>query len=271
MNRYQDTFDTLRKNGKSALIAYTTLGFPNNDISLLASDMFVRAGANALELGLPFSDPVADGPLLQAAAHQALSNGFRFRDALSIIRELRQRHPDTPIGILAYANAAMAKGLNEFYSALADAGVDSVLLADVPVEESAPFQDAAEKAGIRPVYTVSTLTQAERLETIISKSDAFIYLLSRLGVTGTHEHPALHLADIISAIHQRTDLPICAGFGISRPDDALRMKASGADGAIIGSALVRIIEKHAANPDALETAIYSFLHPFTAIEKPQAE
>ena len=204
----------------------------------------VRAGASALELGFPFSDPVADGPVIQRAAHEVLQTGFSIDNAFTVIERAREFGPSTPIGVLVYYNIVLAQGVEKFFSRCRFSGVDGVLIADLPVESIREVSDAAEKSNVRLILLVSPVTSPSRIEAICKNAGGFIYPISRLGVTGTGERDGTKdepLSKLIAALKAQTKVPVCAGFGISNPKQAREMLALGVDGVITGSRVIELI------------------------------
>jgi tryptophan synthase alpha chain len=205
----------------------------------------IKSGATALELGFAFSDPIADGPILQAAAFETISSGFSVNDAFALLKEVRALDNNIPIGILVYFNTVLAKGIENFFASTKEAGVDGVLIADLPAESANEVLPAAKKAGVDLIFLISPVTPGQRLTKIISQASGFLYLISRLGVTGTESRSRqkdLSLKNRIDEIRQQTKLPICAGFGISSPTDAQSMFDVGADGVITGSQVIKIVQ-----------------------------
>ncbi|MBV9883296.1 MAG: tryptophan synthase subunit alpha, partial [Sphingomonadaceae bacterium] len=193
------------------------------------------------EVGIPFSDPVADGPVIQAAAVRALGAGVRTADCFALIRAFRERHPDVPIGILTYANLVLARGRDAFYRAAAEAGADSVLVADVPVMEVAPYAASARAAGIAPVLIAAANTPAERLARIAELGEGYIYCVARAGVTGADEKVRFDHEAMLDALRQAGAPPPVFGFGIARPDHVRAALDAGAAGVISGSAIVDLV------------------------------
>lgn len=233
MSRYVAMFDRL--GGEGALGAFLMLGDPDLERSAALLDAAVEGGADMVEVGLPFSDPIADGPVIQAAAERALAAGVKVRDCLGLIAAFRQRHPDVPLGILTYANiVTVGPG---FMHDAAEAGADSLLIADVPLLEFAPFAAAMEQAGIEPVLIAAANTPEPTLQRIARQSKAYTYCVSRSGITGTHA-PGTFDAALVGRLQQAAAAPAIFGFGISTPNDVRAALATGAKGVICGSAIV---------------------------------
>jgi tryptophan synthase alpha chain len=240
--RYTTRFAQLKSEGKRAFMPFTLLGWPDRDTSFALIKQMIDSGASALELGIAFSDPIADGPIIQSAATETLASGFKLDDAFQLLKDVRALDKNIPIGILVYFNMVLAQGIDKFFQRAQQAGVDGVLVADLPAENVDEIAPYAREREIDPILLVSPLTSAQRLETILKHASGFIYLLSRLGVTGTqrtHERDA-SLKKLIETIHSKTDVPVCAGFGISTAADAKTMFDLGADGVISGSKVIQL-------------------------------
>jgi tryptophan synthase alpha chain len=246
--RYAKRFAQLKAQGKHAFIPFTILGWPTREKSLEIIDAMLEGGATMLELGLAFSDPAADGPIIQQADVETLATGFKVKDALTLIKAVRQKDADIPIGLLVYYNMVLAKGPERFFQQLAEAGADGVLIADLPPELAEEVLPAAQKAGIDLIFIVSPLTSNERLEKIAAMAGGFLYVVSRLGITGTEARYDTHLKTLLARIKAITPLPACVGFGISTPEQATNMIQLGADGAITGSKVIQIIRDNPNQP-----------------------
>jgi tryptophan synthase alpha chain len=240
MSRYQAMFASLRSRGEGAFGAFAMLGDPDLETSASILDALVEGGADMLELGIPFSDPVADGPVIQAAAVRALRAGVRTADCFQLIAEFRERHPEVPVGILTYANLVVARGRGAFYGAAAEAGVDSVLVADVPMFESGPFLRSARSAGVAPVLIAAPNTPEATLERIARDGDGYTYCVARSGVTGAHREATFD-GDVVATLRRLMAPPPVFGFGIARPDHVRAALEAGAEGVISGSAIVSLI------------------------------
>ncbi len=236
--RYATMFRRLGERGEGAFIPFAMLGDPDAARSLPAIRALALAGADALELGLPFSDPVADGPVIQAAAARALSAGVRQADCWRIVAEARREFPELPIGLLVYANLVCHREPERFYEAAAAAGADSVLVADLPVAESAEVAAAARAHGIAPVFIAPPNADDARLAVIAAAGEAYTYVTSREGVTGADERLRRDQSDLIARLKKHGAPPPVLGFGISTPEHVRAALAMGAAGAISGSAVV---------------------------------
>jgi tryptophan synthase alpha chain len=259
MSRYQKMFSQLEAADQGAFVPFVTLGDPNAEQSLEIIDALIAGGADALELGFPFSDPVADGPTIQKAAIRALAAGTKIADCFSILSKVRERHPDIPIGLLVYANLVASSGVERFYQRCAEAGVDSVLIADVPARESGPFISAAKANGIEPIFIAPPDANTERLQRIAELSEGYVYLLSRAGVTGAETGMQRPATAVIDALKAANSAPPLLGFGIAKPEHVQAALAAGAAGAISGSAVVNIIAEHHQDPQRLSAELKAFV------------
>lgn len=258
MERYDQLFSTLHERKEGAFVPFVTLGDPSVEQSLKIIDTLVEAGADALELGIPFSDPLADGPTIQNATLRAFAAGVTPGQCLEMIAVIRNKYPALPIGLLMYANLVFNRGIDEFYAACASAGVDSVLVADVPVEESAPFRQAALRHNIAPIFICPPNADDELLRQIASYGRGYTYLLSRAGVTGAENRASLPLGHLVDKLREYHAAPSLLGFGISEPSQVKDALDAGAAGAISGSAVVKIIEKNLNDHHAMLHELKTF-------------
>lgn len=239
MSRYDGMFEALSARGEIGFGAFLMLGDPDPGRCLAAVDELVSAGADFLELGVPFSDPVADGPIIQAAATRALAAGVDVDTALALLGDIRARHPHVPIGVLTYANIAVARGREAFARALGDKGVDSLLLADVPSLEVSSFAEAARAAGLCPVLIAAANTPDRALAAIGRLSQGYTYVVARKGITGSAERSETGDARaLIERLRQVQAPPPVLGFGIAEPGQVRAAAEAGAAGVICGSAIV---------------------------------
>ena len=242
--RYENLFSSLHERGEGAFVPFIMLGDPTPEDSLKIVRTVVAAGADALELGVPFSDPVADGPTIQASHLRALDGGATVDSSLELISTIRTEFPELPIGMLIYGNVAFTRGFDRFYAEFAKAGADSILLPDVPVREGAPFIAAAQKADIDPIFIAPARATEETLKGVAKSSHGYIYAISRDGVTGTEKQSeTLGLEEVVSNIQRFDGPPVLLGFGISEPTHVQDAIAAGAAGAITGSAITKIIDR----------------------------
>jgi tryptophan synthase alpha chain len=264
MSRYETMFANLREQNQGAFIPFVTIGDPDLDTSFDIICALIEAGADALELGIPFSDPIADGPTIQAANIRALDQDISTQKCLDLIAKVRALHPTVPIGLLLYSNLVVAKGIEHFYQLAKSAGVDSVLVADVPIRESAPFRKAAELAGVDPVFIVPPTLTEHTLQDVAKFSKGYVYLLSRAGVTGAETKANMPASMVIDRLSKYESAPAILGFGISAPNQVSDAIVSGAAGAISGSAVVNIIEQNLNDRDAMLASLHQFVSSMKA-------
>ncbi|CAM3555910.1 tryptophan synthase subunit alpha [Rouxiella silvae] len=259
MERYQQLFKRLESQKEGAFVPFVTLGDPNPEHSLAIIDTLIEAGADALELGIPFSDPLADGPTIQNANLRAFASGVTPTICFGMLEKIRQKHPTIPIGLLMYANLVFHNGIDAFYARCAEVGVDSVLIADVPLEESAPYRSAALRHGVAPIFICPPNASDDLLREIASHGRGYTYLLSRAGVTGTEKRAVTPLNHLVDKLREYNAAPPLQGFGISEPSQVKESLAAGAAGAISGSAIVRIIENNRDNPAEMLAQLSRFV------------
>lgn len=259
MERYDNAFAELKARKEGAFVPFVTLGDPGPEQSLKIIDTLIAAGADALELGIPFSDPLADGPTIQNATLRAFAAGVTPTQCFEMLAAIRQKHPTIPIGLLMYANLVFSKGIDNFYAECARVGVDSVLVADVPVEESAPFRQAAMRHNVAPIFICPPNADDELLRQIASYGRGYTYLLSRAGVTGAENKAALPLHHLVEKLAEYRAAPPLQGFGISSPEQVTAAIEAKAAGAISGSAIVKIIERNVDKPEQMLTELHDFV------------
>ena len=238
MSRYDSMFRRLELERRSAFVPFTVLGYPNLGQSRRLIDALVESGADALELGVPFSDPLADGPTIQRAMTTALEAGLTPDDCFTLLGQLRVVYPQLPVGLLVYANLVFSQGPASFFAKCFKSGVDSVLIADVPVEEADEFRKAALDNGVGLVFLCPPNIDANRLERISKFGFGYTYLLSRAGVTGTDVAPGIPVNDLIQQLNTNHAPPVLMGFGVSRPEHVRAAIKAGARGVICGSAII---------------------------------
>lgn len=224
--------------GRPAFMPYSVLGYPTRQAGLEVVKALAQGGADLLELGLPFSDPLADGPTIQAATQKSLENGTTVKDCLAMVRELRQEGVDTPALLMGYINPMLAYGLESFVADAAAAGVDGLIVPDLPPEEAAELEAVCADHGLALVYLLAPTSPFERIELVAAKSQGFIYLVSLTGVTGARTDLPPDLAEFVQRVREQTDKPLAVGFGIGNGSQAQAV-GQVADGVIVGSALVR--------------------------------
>ncbi|MBY5922197.1 tryptophan synthase subunit alpha [Ferrimonas balearica] len=264
MSRYQRLFDTLNARGEGAFVPFVTLGDPNPGDSLAIIEALIAGGADALELGFPFSDPAADGPTIQEANIRALNAGTTPNHCFEMLATIRARHPDLPIGLLVYANLVFSPGLDTFYRRCAEVGVDSVLVADVPVQEAGPFIAAAKAAGVAPIFIAPPNADEATLKAVAEAGEGYTYLLSRAGVTGTETAAGMPVDHLLDSLKRHNAPPAVLGFGIAEPEQVKTAIVAGAAGAISGSAVVKRIAEHHHHLPTLVAELTEFVQKMKA-------
>jgi tryptophan synthase alpha chain len=252
MSRLTATFDRLRASRATGLVTFTTAGDPDADTSARILMALAGAGADVLEVGVPFSDPLADGPVIQRASERALAAGMTLRGTLDVVRTVR-RVVETPIVLFTYANPVVRMDARRFVEEAGEAGVDGVLILDHPIEEADPLRGLLVEAGIDPIFLVSPTTTDARIRQAAALGRGFLYAISRLGVTGAQSTVASGAAGVVTRIRANANLPVALGFGISRPEH-VREACAVADAAVVGSALVGVIAEHARAADVGDRA-----------------
>lgn len=258
-SRYQTLFAQLANENRGAFVPFVAVGDPNPELSFQIIDTLVESGADALELGIPFSDPLADGPTIQEANLRAFDGGINVQKCFEILTKVREKHPTIPIGLLIYANLVFKGGIEYFYERCAKAGVDSVLVADVPLLEAKPFIDAALKNGVAPIFVCPPNADDNVIKSIAENGQGYTYLVSRAGVTGTENKADKPLKHLIDKIKEFNAPPAIQGFGISQPEQVKEAIESGAMGAISGSATVKIIAENQENPSIMLKKLSEFV------------
>jgi tryptophan synthase alpha chain len=258
-HRYDSMFALAEKENRGVFIPFLTVGDPNMDICQKALETLILSGADALELGIPFSDPVADGPVIQEASQRALAAGANRDLCFELISKIRGQFPDIPIGILTYVNAVMAKGYNDYFKDAAQAGIDSVLAADMPVHSAEKYIQAALKNGVAPVFIAPPNANCQSLEQIAKNSRGYTYVVSRKGVTGKDKEVLTDFKKTISLLKKYKAPRPVVGFGISTPKHVQAVIKAGASGAISGSATVELLRKNAHDSDLLKTKLSKFV------------
>lgn len=246
MSRLTARFDLLRARNEKALVCFVTAGDPTPEATVSLVLTLARAGVDLVEIGIPFSDPLADGPSIQASSQRALDSGMTTRKSLDIVRQIRAQEPDLPLILMTYYNPILRYGLEEYAHTAKDAGADAHIVTDLTPEEAGEWKRISAEAGLDTVFLVAPTSTQERIETVVQLASGFIYCVSRTGVTGARSDVPTELQEVIAQIKSRTDLPVCVGFGISTPEHVARISAY-ADGAVVGSRLVDLIH---ANRDA---------------------
>ena len=264
MKTYKQTFAELKR---AALIPFFVIGDPDFDTSLEIVKAAIDAGADILELGVAFSDPIADGPTIQKADIRALNAGITVEKAKYFIAKVKA-YKDIPIGLLMYYNLIFQYGTEKFFADFAKAGTNSVLIADLSIDDVDEIYTPARKAGLDTVFMVTPNTEIERAKKIAEKCTGFIYTVSLLGVTGGRATLSDMIKPLISRLKSITDVPVCVGFGVSTPQHAVELAKAGADGVIIGSRIVKIIEENLSDKKSIPAKVKTFVKQVKeAIEK----
>jgi tryptophan synthase alpha chain len=247
MKRLAETFARIRRNSHPGLVTYVTAGDPDLERSADVLEALDRGGADVLEVGVPFSDPLADGPVIQRATERALAAGATLPKVLDMVGRIRSR-VNAPIVIFSYANPVLRLGAERFAERAAEAGVDGVLMLDLPIEEADDFRAMMARRDIDTIFLLSPTTTDARIRKAADLGSGFLYAISRLGVTGARDHVASGAREIVQRIRAATDLPVALGFGISKPEH-VREVGRWADAAVVGSALVNVIAEAGRAPD----------------------
>jgi len=258
MKTYKQVFSELKEQNRAALIPFFVIGDPDFDTSLAIVKTAIDAGADILELGIPFSDPIADGPTIQKADIRAMRSGMNLGKALEFIKKVKG-YRDIPIGLLMYYNLVYQYGIEKFFNDFHKVGVNSVLVADLSIDDADEIIGPAEAAGLDTVFMVTPVTETERMKLIASKTTGFIYTVSLLGVTGSREKLSSTVEGLVGKLKNLTNVPVCVGFGISKPEHAATIAQAGADGVIIGSKIVGLIEDNLDDREKGLAEISTFL------------
>ncbi len=264
LNRIDQRFADLRKKDEAAFVAYICAGDPTMDRSLEVMHALERSGADIIELGIPFSDPMADGIVNQMAAHRALEAGGNTRGVLDLIRRFRETS-EIPIVLFTYLNPVYTYGFQQFHIDAAAAGADGILLLDLPPDEAAMNEELAENNSLKHIRLIAPTTPKDRLPGLASSSEGFIYYVSREGVTGAQQSLAEGISGNVAEIKEHSSVPVVVGFGISTPEQAAEVARS-SDGVVVGSAIVRIVEANGSAPD-LGEKVEAFVKPLVDAAK----
>ncbi len=256
MNRIDKKFRELKKEKRKAFVAYITAGDPGLEVTKKIVLALEDAGVDLIELGIPFSDPIADGPTIQAASHRALAGGVTLKKIFSMMADLRKT-TEIPIAFMTYYNPVLKYGIEKFVRDSSLKGVDGVIIPDLPIEEAQPLMRCAKKKGISTVFLAAPTSTRKRVGKIVQSSNGFIYYVSLTGVTGARRDLPPEVAAKVRMIKSMTKKPVLVGFGISSPGQA-RGIAKAADGVIVGSAIVKIVADNGKNAKALLSKISSF-------------
>ncbi|MDQ5909093.1 MAG: tryptophan synthase alpha chain [Pseudomonadota bacterium] len=258
MNRITRCFQELRRTGRKALIPYITAGDPHPDQTVPLLHALVAAGADIVELGVPFSDPMADGPVIQKACERALKQGMTLRGVLNLVRQFRQTDAETPLVLMGYLNPIESMGYAAFVAGAGEAGVDGVLTVDLPPEEAAELAEPLIDAGIDPIFLLAPTSTAERVRQTADLARGYLYYVSLKGVTGSAALNVAEVAEKLAMIRAHTDLPLGVGFGIKDPPTAAAI-AEVADAVVVGSALVSKAAELADDPERMRQEVAELL------------
>ena len=259
MSRIAEKFAALKAANRKALIPYVTAGDPNPGVTVPLMHDMVKAGADVIELGVPFSDPMADGPVIQKASERALKHHVSLHDVIGMVKTFRENDDNTPVVLMGYLNPVEIMGYETFAKAAADAGVDGVLTVDLPPEEGADGAiEAFRSNNLDPIFLLAPTTTDERIQKVCDAASGFVYYVSLKGVTGAATLDTDAVASKLAQIRTHTDMPVGVGFGIKDADSA-RAVAASADAVVVGSALVNQADANQDNPDAVSPAICAIL------------
>ena len=262
-SRLAPLFERLSAENRAALVPYITAGDPSPQATLDLMHALVEGGADAIEVGVPFSDPMADGPVIQAAHERALRSGLGLRGVLDLVAEFRQTDRETPVILMGYQNPIEAMGVAHFAKRAAEAGVDGVLTVDLPPEEADELAGALREPGLDSIFLLAPTTTGERTRAVASKGSGFVYYVSLKGVTGAANLDTDALGDQLGRIRETCELPVGVGFGIRDADTAGRVAAV-ADAVIVGSAIVRLIHERAEAEGSVNASVLGEVRDFVA-------
>ncbi|MDP6788235.1 MAG: tryptophan synthase subunit alpha [Rhodospirillales bacterium] len=260
-SRIDERFGALKRQGRGGLVTFITAGDPDFDTSLEILLGLPAAGADVIELGMPFSDPMADGPAIQASSQRALRNGATLGGTLDLVEEFRRADSDTPVILMGYYNPIYIFGVQAFLTRAKAAGVDGLIIVDLPPEEEAELCLPAREAGIDFIFLAAPTTGEERLKRVLEGASGFVYYVSVTGITGTKSAVAEEVAAALDGLRRHTDLPIAVGFGIKTPDQAAAV-ARFADAAVVGSALVGVVAENLDGNGAAQPGLAAAAHAF---------
>jgi tryptophan synthase alpha chain len=256
VSRIGESMAALRAEGRLGLIAYLTVGYPDVESTLRLVPALAAGGADMVELGVPFSDPLADGATIQRASHHALGQGVTLAVCLDVVRRLRQEGLTIPLLLMGYYNPVLAYGIEEFARDASDAGVDGLIIVDLPPEEATAVQTACAGRGLDLVYLLAPTSSDERIALVAAQASGFVYCVSLAGVTGARRDLSPRLAEFLARVRRHTSLPLAVGFGISRAEHVQAVARLGADAAVIGSAIIDLIDRTPPGERAEEVRAY---------------
>ena len=254
MSRIEKTFARLKNNQRKALIPFITAGDPQPSVTVNLMHDMVKAGANILELGVPFSDPMAEGPVIQAACERALKHNVSLTDVLGMVKEFRQLDGDTPVVLMGYLNPVEVMGYEKFADAAATAGVDGTILVDLPPEEGQQLDAALKAKGIDPIFLLAPTSTDERMALICKQGSGFVYYVSLKGVTGAANLDVQSVVEKVNQIRGHTDISVCVGFGINNAETAAKVSQV-SDGVVVGSAIVKRVAENAEDPKKISESV----------------
>jgi tryptophan synthase alpha chain len=252
VSRLAARFRELKARNEAALICFVTAGDPSEDLTVEVVNEIARAGADAVEIGLPFSDPLADGPSVQASSQRALESGMTTIKALALVRRIREANPDLPLILMTYYNPIRHYGLEKYAQDARAAGADAHIVTDLTPEEAADWKKYSVENGLDTVFLLAPTSTPDRVKVVAELSTGFLYCVSRTGVTGARKDVPAEVVEVVGRIRAQTTVPICVGFGVSTAEH-VRAICSFADGAVVGSSLVDLIHHNRENPELLRT------------------
>lgn len=258
MSRISGQFDNLRRDGRCALVPYIAAGDPHPDLTVELMHTLVEAGANIIELGVPFSDPMADGPVIQAAHERALVHHTSLTNCLDMVATFREKDSQTPVVLMGYANPIEHMGYQQFTDRARAAGIDGVLVVDLPPQEGSEFDALLRASDIDPIYLLSPTTSPKRITRITAAASGFVYYVSLKGVTGAGNLDVKSVSDKLEEIRQSTELPVGVGFGISDSSTAAAI-AEIADAVVVGSALIKIIDANQSDASQMKEKLFELV------------
>ena len=256
MSRIGESMAGLQAEGRLGLIAYLTVGYPDVESTLRLVPALAAGGADMVELGVPFSDPLADGATIQRASHHALGQGVSVAVCLDVVRRLRKNGLTIPLLLMGYYNPILAYGVEEFARDVADAGADGLIVVDLPPEEAAAMRAACAGCGLDLVYLLAPTSSDERIARVASQASGFVYCVSLTGVTGARRALSSGLGEFLARVRRQTSLPLAVGFGISQPEHVEAVASLGADAAVIGSAIIDLIDRASSDERVEEVRRY---------------
>lgn len=250
MSRLSTCFEALRQRNEKALVCFVTAGDPSAEMTVEIVVALAEAGVDAVEIGIPFSDPLADGPSIQASSQRALDTGMTVPKSLDVIRQIRARVPDLPLIAMTYYNPIRHYGLESYATDAVSAGLDAHIVTDLTPEEAEDWKRISDSKGLDTVFLLAPTSTLDRVEVVSKIASGFIYCVSRTGVTGAKADVTAELTGLVEEIKRHSQLPVCVGFGISRPEHVARV-VEFAEGAVVGTSLVDLIHRNAENPELL--------------------